>query len=171
MEIVELDTIAPGQWDALIGGERQPWGGDAAEGLAWADKERHLAARADSGELVALAGAGIYEVSVAERERFPVVGVGGVFVARRERGAGLASELVGRLLSLAAGMGPERAMLFCRPRLMTLYAQLGFAAIEAPVEAEQPGGLIEVPMPSMWRPLHDGAGWPPGPVRVLGLPF
>jgi GNAT superfamily N-acetyltransferase len=171
VEIVELDSVASEQWDALIGGEEQPWGCPTAERLTWADKERQLAARGDSGELLGLAAAGSYEIAVGEQDRFPVVGIGGVFVAKAARGAGLASELVGRLLVLAEQMGPERAMLFCRTPLMALYGRMGFAAIDGPVQAEQPSGPVEVPMRAMWRPLREGTAWPAGPVRVLGLPF
>ena len=36
---------------------------------------------------------------------------------------------------------------------------------------EQPGGETQLLMGAMWRPLREGATWPEGDVRVLGLPF
>jgi predicted GNAT family N-acyltransferase len=169
VELVELDGITSPQWRAIVAGEREPWGG-VAEGLAWADKRRHVGVRAADGQLVAIAGAVIAEIEV-EAERLRVVGIGGVFVTPRERGRGLVGKLLGRLLELAGDMGPERAMLFCRPELTALYGRLGFLEIMAPVGARQPEGVIEMPMRAMWRALVEGAEWPAGRVDVQGLPF
>jgi hypothetical protein len=74
-------------------------------------------------------------------------------------------------MALAEGLGPERAMLFCRPELVALYRRRGFVEIDAPVWVDQPGGRIEMPLAAMWRPLRAGAEWPPGRVDVRGLPF
>jgi hypothetical protein len=92
-------------------------------------------------------------------------------VTRSLRGRGLMSTLVEPLLRLAEGLGPERAMLFCRPELVAPYRRLGFIEIAAPVWADQPEGRIEMPMAAMWRALRPGAKWPPGRVDVRGLPF
>jgi hypothetical protein len=62
-------------------------------------------------------------------------------------------------------------MLFCREALVAMYERFGFRLIEAPVTAAQPGGRVEMPLRAMWRPLREGAAWPPGPVAVLGEPF
>ena len=97
--------------------------------------------------------------------------MGGVFVTAPERGRGLVWQLLQRLLEIAADMGPERAMLFCRPQLTGLYGKLGFAEIPGPTWVRQPDGAVEFPLRTMWRPLREGVGWPPGRVDVLGLPF
>jgi GNAT superfamily N-acetyltransferase len=170
MEVIELDEITPQQWRAVEAGEREPWGG-LAEGLAWANKQRHVGLRAADGELVAIAGALIAEIEVGGVERFDVVGVGSVFVTARERGHGLARKLLESLLAIAEDMGPERAMLFCRPQLTVLYGKLAFTEIHALVSARQPDGEIEMPLRAMWRPLREGVRWPDGRVEVLGLPF
>jgi hypothetical protein len=68
-------------------------------------------------------------------------------------------------------MGPDRAMIFCRPELVSLYERLAFAEITAPVWVSQPDGPIEMPMRAMWRALREGATWPPGRVDVQGQPF
>jgi hypothetical protein len=76
------------------------------------------------------------------------------------------------LLRLAQRMGPDRAMLFCRPELVALYRCFAFAEIAGPVYADQPVGQIEMTPAAMWRPLHAGVPeWPPGRVDVLGEPF
>jgi GNAT superfamily N-acetyltransferase len=170
MELVELDEVTGRQWDELVGGEPEPWGGSAEE-LTWCEKRRHVGIRAPDGRLVALAGAVLSDVEVDRAAGFQVVGVGGVFVTRSARGRGLVATLLEGLLDDAALDGPERAMLFCRPALLGLYGKLGFQEIHAPVWAAQPGGRIEMPLSAMWRALRPSALWPTGRVDVCGLPF
>lgn len=170
MEPVELDTITSQQWSELVAGEHQPWGG-LAEGLAWAEKERCVGLRAAGGGLVAVGGAMIAEIDIEGAECFQVVGIGAVFVTQRERGCGLVWKLLGALLEIATDMGPDRAMLFCRPQLTALYARRAFVEIPGPVWAQQPDGRTEMPLCAMWRPLREGADWPEGRVEVRGLPF
>jgi predicted GNAT family N-acyltransferase len=170
VELVELDEITSRQWSELVAGEREPWGGIAEE-LAWGDKDRFVGLRDAGGELVAIAGAVTAEVEVEDAGDFQVVGIGGVLVRPRERGRGLVWQLLEPLLEIAADMGPERAMLFCRAQLMALYGRLAFAEIPAAVWVEQPDGRIEIPLRAMWRPLREGVRWPDGRVEVRGLPF
>jgi hypothetical protein len=54
---------------------------------------------------------------------------------------------------------------------LPVYGRVGFAEIAAPVWADQPGVRVRVPMRAMWRPLREGARWPPGRVDVHGAPF
>jgi predicted GNAT family N-acyltransferase len=170
MEFVELDAITTQQWSELVAGEREPWGGEA-EHLVWGDKQRYVGLRGASGRLVAVAGAVTTAVDVAGAERFQVVGIGSVLVTASERGRGLVWDLLQRLLEIAADMGPERAMLFCRPQMTGLYGKLGFAGIPGPTWVQQPDGDVEMPLRTMWRPLREGVGWPDGRVDVLRLPF
>jgi predicted GNAT family N-acyltransferase len=172
VEVVELQGVGSSEWDELVAGEQQPWGGGAAEALEWADKQRHVGIRDEHGRLLALAGLVRASVTVEGRVELPVVGIGGVIVTRPARGRGLARPLLERTLELAGELGPEHAMLFCREQLRALYAKFGFRAIESPVHAAQAGGQVEVPMCAMWRGLRDGAAaWPAGAVTVRGLPF
>lgn len=170
MELIELDTITAQQWNELVAGEHQPWGG-SAEGLAWAEKQRCVGLRTAGGGLVAVGGAMIAEIDVDAAERFQVVGIGGVFVTQGERGHGLVWQLLAALLEIATDMGPDRAMLFCRAQLTALYVRRAFAEIPGPVWAQQPDGRTEMPLRAMWRPLREGAEWPEGRVEVRGLPF
>ena len=167
---MELAELTGEEWTGLLAGEERPWGA-IPEGLQWRQKERFVGLRAADGRLAGIAGTVVAAVEVEGAASFEVVGVGSVFVTRAARGQGLVFTLLERLLSLAAELGPERAMLFCRPELATIYRRVGFAEIGSPVQAEQQGRPVEVPMTAMWRVLHDQAGWPEGQVRVLGLPF
>jgi GNAT superfamily N-acetyltransferase len=170
MQVVELDRLVEPYWDKLVAGEHEPWG-RVGEELVWRDKTRNIGVRDDSGRLVAAGGAVLAEVRVGPQSPFQVAGVGGLIVTRSARGRGLARLLVPHLLLVAGEFGTERAMLFCRPELMPLYCTFGFAPIEAPVSADQPGGRIEMPLPAMWKMLTGDAGWPAGRVELLGAPF
>jgi predicted GNAT family N-acyltransferase len=170
LEPVELGRLTEQDWTDLVEGEHEPFGPMGA-GLEWRPKDRHVALRARDGRLVAVAGAVVAAVAVADEHRLEVVGIGSVMVKRSLRGQGLMSRLVAPLQRLAQGMGPDRAMLFCRPGLVELYRSLGYAEIAAPVWADQPQGRIEMPQVAMWQALHTGAEWPPGRVDVCGLPF
>jgi hypothetical protein len=86
------------------------------------------------------------------------------------RGRGLSGPLMDRLRELAERLGPDRAMLFCEPKLVPLYQSRGYAELSAPVWVDQPSGPVRLPMSAMWRPLRP-ASWPSGSVRLHGLPF
>jgi GNAT superfamily N-acetyltransferase len=170
MQVVELDRLAEPYWEELVAGEREPWG-IVGEELVWRDKTRNIGVRDESGRLVAAGGSVLAEVRVGLQSPFEVAGLGGLIVTRSARGRGLGRLLARHLLVVAGELGTQRAMLFCRPELMALYRTLGFAPIEAPVCADQPGGRIEMPLPAMWKLLSGEAGWPAGRVELLGEPF
>jgi predicted N-acetyltransferase YhbS len=166
MELVELPGLTPDDRKELAAGEESPFG---INELEWRESERYLALR-DGGRLVAAAGLVVADVEV-EGDVFGIVGVGGVIVARPRRGSGLMRQVLDRALERAAELGPAYAMLFCSPDNARRYERFGFRPISAPVSADQPGRRVEMGEVSMWRALRDGATWPDGPVRVLGLPF
>jgi len=170
MRVVELDRVSEPYWEELIAGELEPFGG-IGETLTWRDKTRNIGIRDDDGRLVAAAGAVLAEVKVGQEAPFQAVGLGGLIVTRTARGRGLARVLSMHLLEIAREFEVERAMLFCMPKLMARYEKLGFAPIDAPVWVDQPGGRIEMPMPSMWGSLGGDVGWPAGRVEVVGEPF
>ncbi|MEA2216449.1 MAG: hypothetical protein QOK19_2010, partial [Solirubrobacteraceae bacterium] len=85
MQAVELDGVGSAEWEAVLAGEQQAFGG-VGEELSWARKTRHVAVLGDDGVPLALAGAMIGRVAVAEGQPFPVVGIGGVIVTRAMRG-------------------------------------------------------------------------------------
>jgi predicted GNAT family N-acyltransferase len=171
VELVELGALTDEDWDEVLDGEPEAFGPIGA-GLEWRPKDRHVALRVDDGRLVAFAGAAVVTVETAAAGAFEVVGLGSVLVTRSRRGRGLLTRLREPLLELAASLDPDRAALFCRTELVALYRRWGFAEIEAPVWADQPGGRIEMALPAMWRPLRDAdVEWPPGRVDVRGLPF
>lgn len=170
MQLVELDKRSQPYWDELIAGEHEPWG-SIGEQLVWRDKTRNIGVREDDGRIVAAGGVVLADVQVGREPSLHVAGLGGLIVTRSARGRGLARLLSVRLLEIAGELEVERAMLFCRPELTSLYARFGFVTIEAPVWVDQPEGRVEMPMPAMWSALGGDARWPPGRVDLLGEPF
>jgi predicted GNAT family N-acyltransferase len=166
----EQGALTERDWAEVVDGEDEPFGPGGA-GIVWRPKDRHVTFRAADGRLVGAAGVLVATVRAGGEASFDVVGVGSVIVTRSLRGLGLMRKLVDALMKVALTLGPERAMLFCAPELVQLYERFDFAQIAAPVWADQPGGRIEMPEPSMWRPLREGAQWPSGRVEVEGLPF
>ena len=166
MELIELAGMTPEGRADLAAGEVNPFG---VNDLQWREST-HVMALRDEGRLVAAAGLVIAAVE-AGGDVFDVAGVGGVIVARPFRGQGLMRRVMDAAIARAAELGPAFAMLFCSVANSARYARFGFRRIEARVTAEQPGGIVDMGEVSMWRPLRDGAAWPAGPVRVLGLPF
>lgn len=169
-ELVQLGQLTERDWTDVVAGEPEPFGPIGAD-LAWRPKDRHVALRARDGRLVAFAGAVVAALEIEREQRLEVVGIGSVMVTRSLRGQGLMSRLVEPLWRLAEDMGPDHAMLFCRPQLVELYRRRGYVEIAAPVWADQPQGRIQMPQVAMWQALHTGAEWPPGRIDVCGLPF
>ncbi|WAL97656.1 GNAT family N-acetyltransferase [Streptomyces sp. Je 1-369] len=156
----------------ILGTGEDPFG-VAETGLAWLPKEDHFGIRHD-GRLIAHAGLRRLPVTVDGSDLTEVIGVGGVAVAPDVRGHGLARRVIATALAHATTLGPPHALLFCRPPLVPLYERLGWQAIppETPVRVEQPGDrVITMPLRTMVTPLHEGARWPEGPLRLRSLPM
>jgi GNAT superfamily N-acetyltransferase len=171
VELVELGSLTDRDWAGLTAGEHDPWGPLGA-GLQWLAKDRHVGLRGSDGRLLAVAGATLVTIEIEDAGSLEVVGLGSLLVTHSMRGRGLMSRLVEPLLKLAGELGPDRAMIFCRPELVALYGRLSFTEIEAPVWVDQPQGRVEMPLAAMWRALRTGGGdWSPGRVDVRGLPF
>ncbi|WP_380283958.1 GNAT family N-acetyltransferase [Kitasatospora purpeofusca] len=156
---------------AEIFGDTQDAFGVAALGFTWRPKEHHFGIRAEpGGRVVAHAGLVVLSLSAGGR-RTDVVGLGGVAVVADRRGQGLARAVVEGALAGARTLGPQLAILFCRPDVAGLYARLGWQPLEGPVEVDQPAGPVVMPLRTMWFPLHEGAQGPVGAVRLHSLPM
>ncbi|MFF5920905.1 GNAT family N-acetyltransferase [Streptomyces flavochromogenes] len=152
----------------IFGEAADPFGVDEW-GLVWLPKEYHFGIRSE-GRLLAHAGLLVLPLSVGG-SRMDVVGLGGVAVASDRRGRGLAARVVGGALEHARTLGPEFALLFCRPDVSGLYARLGWNEVVGDVEVEQPDGPVTMPLRTMWFPLRRGSRWPEGPVRLHSRPM
>jgi GNAT superfamily N-acetyltransferase len=169
MEVLHVEDVSDEEGDELYDGEDDPFGG-VGGGIRWRHKELHTVGRED-GRMISHVG---LTVAIAEVEATPfaLVGVGGVLVARRERGRGRLRPVFEAALARAQTLGPRVALLFCAARNEWLYERYGFRALADPVTVDQPGeGSAVMPTSAMWRPLAEGAVWPPGAVRLRSLPF
>jgi predicted N-acetyltransferase YhbS len=169
MEVIEFGSLTDEHRRALEGDEPDPFD-TAGLTLRFRPKDWHVGLKDESGRLVASTGMVSVEVEV-DRERFPVVGVGGVIVSAPYRGRGLALRVVELALARARLLGPKFAILFCHEDRAGLYRKLGFAVISDSVLVEQPTGLVSMPQRTMWLALRDQATWPQGEVTVHSLPF
>jgi len=138
-------------------------------GLVWRLKDQHFGIRVD-GRLVAHAGLVVLPVSVGGR-RMDVVGLGGVGVVEDRRGRGLARFVVSGTMEHARRLGPEFAILFCRPDVVGFYGRLGWHEMADKVEVEQPDGPAVMPLRTMWFVLRKDARWPEGPVSLHSRPM
>lgn len=155
--------------EEILGKSDDPFG-VAWTGLTWLPKDDHFGIRHD-GRLVAHTGLLRLPLAIGATET-EVVGVGGVAVAPGMQGQGLARRVVTAALEHARTMGPEHALLFCRPPLVPLYRRLGWQPLDQDVRVEQPEGrLVTMPLRTMVTPLRDGVRWPDGPVRLYSLPM
>ena len=167
--VVRLAQYTKVDQEEILGDGDDPFG-VASAGLTWLPKEEHFGVRHED-RLVAHAGLLRVPVAIGEAET-EVVGVGGVAVAPGMQGRGLARLVVTAALEHARTMGPQYALLFCRPPLVALYQRLGWHPLDKDVLVEQPGGrLVTMPLRTMVTPLRDDARWPSGPVRLFSLPM
>jgi len=170
MDVVEFGPLTDPIRAELEGDEEDPF--DAAGStLQWRPKERHVALRGDDGHLIASAGLVLTEVQVGDGQPLPVVGIGGVLVSQAHRGQGLGRRVIMEVLTRAAILGPELALLFCHRNRAGLYERHDFVEVPPPVLVEQPKGRVEIPQVTMWRALRPGAELPAGRLVVLSLPF
>ena len=170
MEITRFGDLTDEDRAQLEGDEPDPF--DAAGiDLTFRPKDRHMGVRDETGRLIASAGFVLAEVEVDGRERFGVLGIGGVIVAAAQRGRGLARVVVEAVLDEGARLGPEFALLFAHADRAGLYRKLGFAELQSPLEVLQPRGRAVVPQLAMWRRLTASRDWPAGPAVLQSLPF
>lgn len=167
--VVRLPQYTKADQQEILGKGDDPFG-VASAGLTWLPKEEHFGIRHED-RLVAHAGLRRLPVAIGDTET-EVVGVGGVAVAPGMQGQGLARLIVTAALDHARTMGPQHALLFCRAPLVPLYRRLGWHPLDTDVRVEQPEDrLVTMPLRTMVTPLHDGARWPSGPVRLFSLPM
>ncbi|MGW2479463.1 GNAT family N-acetyltransferase [Streptomyces sp. NPDC001571] len=167
--VVRLPQYTKTDQDEILGHDDDPFG-VAAAGLTWLPKKKHFGIR-HGDRLVAHAGLLRLPVAIGDVET-EVVGVGGVAVAPDMQGQGLARRVVTAALDHARTMGPQHALLFCRPPLVPLYQRLGWHPLDEEVLVEQPENrLVTMPLRTMVTPLRDNTRWPSEPLRLFSLPM
>ncbi|MFH8595191.1 GNAT family N-acetyltransferase [Streptomyces rimosus] len=167
--VIRLPRYTKTEQEEILGEGDDPFG-VAGTGLTFLPKEEHFGIES-GGRLVAHAGLLRLSVLIGDMAT-EVVGVGGVAVAPGMQGRGLARRVVAAALEHARTMGPQHALLFCRPPLVPLYQRLGWHLLETDVLVEQPEAcLVTMPLRTMVTPLREEARWPTGVVRLFSLPM
>ncbi|MBV9336575.1 MAG: GNAT family N-acetyltransferase [Solirubrobacterales bacterium] len=169
MDIVEFGSLTAELRHELEGDEEDPFN-TRGIALQFRPKDRHIGLKDDLGRLVASTGFLVVEVKVG-RQRFPVVGFGGVIVKAEQRGRGLARQLLRAALWKAKSLGPAFAILFCHEDRAGLYKKFEFAEVNDEVVVRQLAGYVPMPQRTMWRSLKPDRQWPAGKLTVHGLPF
>ena len=168
-EIRELRELSGEDWDALRCGEDDPFG-IAPLGLTWRSKDLHFILyrerRAASHVSILLR----HEIRVGAR-RVAVTGVAGVITRKELRRRGLAQRVLNHAIrEVLPRADTSFALLFCLPGLVELYRKLGWTEVAAPVRADQPGGVVALPLRTLVLPLEDIA-FPDGELRLDSLPW
>ncbi len=166
--MVRLPHYTPADQAEILGDGPDPFG-VADTGLTFRPKEIHFGIKPHD-RLIAHAGLLELPLSIGPLTT-KAMGIGGVAVAPDVRGQGLARRVLTTALTHARTLGPDHALLFCRPPLVPFYAHLGWHPLTVNVTVEQPGGAVLMPLPTMWTPLRAGAEWPEGEVRLLSYPM
>lgn len=143
--------------------------GVAALPTEWRLKDLHFIAY-DGSYAASHVGTIIHTVEVGG-EPVTVCGIGGVTTRPEYQGQGIARALLSEALTHnAASSDASFGFLFCFPRLVRYYRELGWTHLEVPVLVEQTDGEIPAPVEAMVLPLRDAA-WPAGNVRALSRPW
>ena len=167
-EIKQMGTLIPNEDREQLYG----WGEDIFGvnylNMSWRLKDVRFVLYVD-GKAASHAALLKHEITV-EGEPWLVAGVGSVVTPPHTRGRGYARRLMQHLKDFAEReWNVDGHLLFCLPRMVAYYEQLGWRTIE-PVVVDQPDGKIESPIPVMVR-ASTGRSWPAGRVDLCGLPW
>lgn len=167
--IRELSEVPAADWQTLSAGDPDPFGTEYLN-LSWRSKDTHFVlysnGRAASHVSVLLA----HTVRVGSEE-VRVTGIAGVLTRPDVRNRGFARHLLDHALGeTQARTASAFGLLFCLPRLVTLYQRIGWEEVGSPVFAEQPSEIIRVPLRTMFLSLRD-MKWPTGPVFLDSPPW
>ena len=169
MQLVDLGDCGPGDFAEIVDGETDPYGTDHL-GIVWRDKSGHIGL-SEEGRLIGHAGWVPVQVQGTNGQVVDVLGLGGVMVHREFRGKGAGRQVVLGAMRRMVDLGGSIGMLFCRSERLRFYERMGWFPIDKTVTADQPSGLITMPLVTCWTPLVEGALPPATDLRVEGLPF
>ncbi len=164
-----MPRFGPDDYAEIVDGESDPFGTDGL-GIVWRSKSGHVGLRVQ-GRLIGHAGWVPAVVEPASGASFEILGLGSVMVHHRHRGHGMGAPLVLGAMDRMRVAGDRVAMLFCRDLRLPFYRRLGWLPVPATVTADQPTGVVTMPLVTCWTPLVEGAELPDADLHVVGLPF
>jgi predicted N-acetyltransferase YhbS len=169
VELVDMPQFGADDYAAIVDGEPDPYGTEEL-GIVWRTKTSHIGAR-EEGRLIGHAGWVPAEVEPTSGATVKILGLGSVMMHRHHRGNGVGGRLVLGAMQRMGEVGDPVAMLFCREARLPFYERLGWRPIYGTVTADQPTGVVTVPLVTCWTPLVEGAELPDVDLHVVGLPF
>jgi predicted N-acetyltransferase YhbS len=169
VKLIDLPDFGPDDFERIVDGETDPFGTEHL-GIVWRDKSGHVGLTMES-RLIGHAGWVPVQVQGPTGQIVNVLGLGGVMLHRDFRGNGAGRQVVVGAMKRMADLGGSIGMLFCRSERLPFYERIGWLHIEKTVTADQPTGLITMPLNTCWTPLVEGALLPPTDLHVEGLPF
>lgn len=121
--------------------------------LEWRWKDVHFFIDLN-GRAVSHAGLLKHTVRAGGRD-VVVAGLGGVITVPEAQGHGYARMLVQHACEFAFKQWKvDAGLLFCLPRMLPFYADLGWKRITQPVQVEQSSGHLRAPIPAMVYPAE-----------------
>jgi len=169
VELIDLPDFGPDDYGRIVDGETDPFATEDS-GIEWREKSGHVGLT-DRGRLIGHAGWVPVQVETTPGQTVDVLGLGGVILHRDYRGKGAGRQVVLGAMARMAEAGGSIGLLFCLPRRLRFYQDMGWFRIDQVVTADQPTGSITMAMVTCWTPLAAGAILPTSDLHVQGLPF
>jgi predicted N-acetyltransferase YhbS len=169
MKLIDLPDFGLDDQEQIVDGEADPYDSDHL-GIVWRDKSGHVGLT-EEDRLIAHAGWVPIQVQGTTGQVVDVLGLGGVMVHRDFRGKGAGRQVVLGAMTRMVEVGGSIGMLFCGSHRLSFYERIGWFQIDKTVTADQPTGLITMPLVTCWTPLIDGAIPPATNLHIEGLPF
>ncbi len=168
MQIRKTRILSDEDEKSLFGWGEDIFGMQSFE-LKWRQKDLHFTLYLE-GRATSHVGTLIDTVTVDSCEII-ICGIGAVVTRKDSQNKGLAHVVLSQVLNWASeSTKAEFGFLFCRPPLVPFYESMRWQLLKERVLVDQPSGEIESPMPVMVLPLRE-TEWPPGEVKLGGLPW
>ncbi|HXA30633.1 MAG TPA: GNAT family N-acetyltransferase [Acidimicrobiales bacterium] len=169
MKLIDLPDFGLDDEAQIVDGEADPYGTDHL-GIVWRDKSGHVGLT-EEDRLIGHAAWVPIQVQGTTGQVVDVLGLGGVMVHRHFRGKGAGRQVVLAAMKRMVEHGGSIGMLFCGSPRLSFYERIGWFQFDKTVTADQPTGLITMPLVTCWTPLVEGASLPATNLHIQGLPF
>jgi GNAT superfamily N-acetyltransferase len=167
-QIKQTDSLSEAEYQHLFHWGEDVFGANSLN-LRWRPKTLHLLLYEDE-ILVSHVGVLPHTVYVGNSP-VKVGGVGGVVTLPAAQKKGYAGILMRRAAELfERDWQVEAGLLFCLPKMVRYYENLGWRKIDEPVFIEQTDGVVESPIGIMVLPLN-GHEWRKGKIELKSFPW
>jgi aminoglycoside 2'-N-acetyltransferase I len=167
-QIKQTDSLSEAEYQHLFHWGEDIFGADSLN-LRWRPKTRHFLLY-EGENLVSHVGVLRHTISVGDLP-VKVGGVGGVVTLPTAQKKGYARILMRNVAEFfERDWQVEAGLLFCLPRMVRYYENLGWRKIDESVFIEQTDGVVESPIGAMVLPFN-GYEWRKGKIELKSLPW